>query len=104
MYEPPLMSIPDVTSPMVKQMLVTSTKTAQPRAMRELVFHPPNLFLDAVVPGDLGKRGCGVLARGSGVYAVALLRSGLKRWALGRLEPPVRGSGVNCTLSVDPRC
>ena len=106
-HEPPIMFMPDVTIPAVKQIFVTSTTITQPSAMRELVFHPPRRLFDTavpVLPGDFKRSGCGVLARGSGVYAVALLKSGLKKLALGRPEPPVRGSGVNCIFSADPRC
>lgn len=104
--EPPIMFMPDVTIPIVKQILVISTNTAQPSAIRELVFHPLLRLLDSEVSLLLSglRSGCGVLAKGSGVYAVALLRSGLNVFALGRLEPTVGGTGVNCKFSVDERC
>ncbi len=81
----------------VRQMFVTSTNMAQPSAIFELAFHPwPNqLFLRVAADllGDL-KSAVGVPLMGSGVYAVVLLRSGLNKFALGRLdlwEPPVVG-------------
>jgi hypothetical protein len=67
------------TMPTVIATFATSTSVAQANAILELPCHPlaNHLFFCTGLPGD-DKNGVGVVARGSGVYAVALLRSGLK--------------------------
>jgi len=65
--------------PTVIATFATSTRVAHASAILELACHPlPNHpFFCAGRPGD-DKNGVGVEARGSGVYAVGLLGSGLK--------------------------
>ena len=102
--------MPLVAIPTARQMLVTNTSTAPASAIFELALHPvPRHFLfrtGADVSGDL-RNAVGVVAKGSGVYAVDPWKSGLKRFALAGFDsgvPPVLGSGVNWRFSVDPRC
>lgn len=96
--------------PMVRATFATSTNTAQPKAIRELVLHPRlRRFFSTVsdLPGDF-KNAVGVVAKGSGVYAVELLRSGLNRFALAKPDSgvpfAVEGRGVNCRFSAESRC
>jgi hypothetical protein len=89
--------------PIVRQIFVTSTNMAQPSAIFELAFHPrPNHLLLRVTDDLLGDFNSAVRKdvplMGSGVYAVVPLRSGLNKFALGRLDlwelPVVGGRGV----------
>ena len=103
-------AIPLVDIPIARPILVTNTTTAHASANFELALQPfPRHLLfrtGSDMPGDL-RNAVGVVAKGSGVYAVALLKSGLKMFALAGFNngvPPAFGIRVNWRSSVDTRC
>lgn len=93
-----------MTMPMVRQILMTNTKMAQDRAIRELILHPRLHPLFRCVlsrgSGDF-RKAVGVDAKGSGVYAVELCRSGLNMLGNRGVSWVDEGRGVNCRLSVE---